>query len=163
MMSGISRRPVSFPQGFSSLFGDMANLGTRAYENLFAPYRVSRDGELTHLSVNLAGYRKEDIDISVDEVESLLLVSAGVERSHDTAREDVKPDEDLSEVLSEVPEEASGTVSRGFYNKSVDMRFTLPDNVDFESISSEYADGVLKVTIGTKVPEKVEPRTISIN
>jgi len=162
-MNGINRRSAVFSQGLGSLFGDMANLGTRAYENIFAPYRVSRNGELTHLSLNLAGYRKEDIDISVDEVENLLLVTAGIEKDDESVREDVKPDEDLSEVLSEVPEETSGTVSRGFYDKTVDMRFKLPENVDFDSIEPEYTDGVLKVTIRTKVPAKVEPRTISIS
>jgi HSP20 family protein len=52
---------------------------------------------------------------------------------------------------------------REFQFGSFERSFTLPSTVDIDSITAEYADGILTVTIPRKEPAKPAVRSISIN
>jgi len=78
-----------------------------------------------HIEVELAGVKKENVDIKVDG--NLLTISG--ERN---IRDDVK-DEDYHKVESKY----------GLFSRS----FTLPEKVDIGNIQAEFENGMLEVTI----------------
>ena len=52
---------------------------------------------------------------------------------------------------------------REFQFGAFERSFTLPVSVEMDSISAEYMDGVLNVTVPRKAPAKPTVRSISIN
>ena len=159
-MNTLVRRPLVInPALFASVFGDISAQGKRMFENLSAPYRFDRDGDSRVVSVDLAGFTKDDINVSVDESTNVLTITASASSSDET---EVAKDGSDNEAEGTNSESAPRAV-HGFYNRKVNLNFTLPENVDFETVNSQYADGVLKVSFGTKEPEKVEPRKIAVS
>jgi len=137
-MTIVVRKPIFNPQGLVSFLEDAAASTNRAFENLLAPYRVTTEGNVKTVAVDLAGFTKDDIEVSVDEQNKTLQVIASVKKAED----------------EESPQ--------GFYNRKVNLNFTMPEDSDYESVKSQYVDGVLKVTFSTKEPERVEPRKIEV-
>jgi HSP20 family protein len=92
----------------------------------FRPKVNTRETEENyHIEVELAGVKKENVDIKVDG--NVLTISG--ERS---VREEVK-DEDYHKVESRY----------GLFSRS----FTLPEKVDIGNIQAEFENGMLEVTI----------------
>ena len=92
----------------------------------FRPNVNTREREESyHIEVELAGVKKENVDIKVDG--NVLTISG--ER---IVREDVK-DEDYHKVESRY----------GLFSRS----FTLPEKVDIGNIQAEFENGMLEVTI----------------
>jgi HSP20 family protein len=60
---------------------------------------------------------------------------------------------------NEVAEESYYRRERTF--GSFERRFNLPDNVDPEKITADYADGIL--TVGIPKPEEARPRKITVH
>jgi len=92
----------------------------------FRPKVNTRETEENyHIEVELAGVKKENVDIKVDG--NVLTISG--ERN---VREEVK-DEDYHKVESRY----------GLFSRS----FTLPEKVDIGNIQAEFENGMLEVTI----------------
>jgi len=105
----------------------------------FHPNINTRETEESyHLEVELAGVKKEDVEIKIDE--DLLTVSG--ERK----------------IRNDIQYEAYQKIESkyGLFSRS----FILPKNVDRENISAHYEDGKLYITIKKEVAKKV--KTISI-
>lgn len=70
----------------------------------------------------------------------------------------IKLEDDQLTIFSELKETKEETdtkyIRREFHSKSFSRSFTLPENIDQESISATYEDGVLKVGLPKK---EVEP------
>ena len=70
----------------------------------------------------------------------------------------------LSEQKQEVKEENDNYTRREFKLASFRRTFTLPETVNVESISAEYTDGILKLTLPKKEEAKKEgPKKITIS
>lgn len=88
------------------------------------------------------GFKKDDFDIDLDN--NVLTVSSE------------KNEKELNENEKYTKKEFSfGSFKRVF---------TLPDTADVDKINADYADGILKVSIGKKPEAQVQPkRKININ
>lgn len=144
-MTGLMRRG----QGYRTLRGEM----DRIFDDFFGLTPAQREGTTTMWSpsvdisetddnfvvrAELPGMKKEDIEL---EVENNMLSIRG-ERKFE------KTDEGENFHFMER--------SYGSFYRS----FTLPKNVDSETIGAEYKDGMLVVTIPKK--EEVKPKKVEI-
>lgn len=91
------------------------------------------------LTFEVPGMKKDDIDISVRQ--NMLTVSG--------KREEEKEEKDKGYIRREI---ASGSFSRSF---------TIPETVNSDSISAEYRDGLLEISMDKL--EKVKPKEVKIN
>ncbi len=129
---------------FENRFKDVFKIESE--EGAIAAFRPSvntREGEFAyHIEVDLPGVKKEDIHVDVSE-DNVLTISG--ERK---AKSEVKED-DYYKCES----------SYGKFTRS----FTLPSNVDAESISANSEDAVLEVVIPKiKEEEKAVSRKIAV-
>lgn len=109
----------------------------------FTPAINTREGEFAyHVEVDLPGVKKEDIHIEISE-DNVLTIS-GERKTKSEAKED-----DYYKCES----------SYGKFTRS----FTLPSNVDAESISANSEDAILEVVIPKiKEEEKTASRKIAV-
>ena len=118
-----------FRRGFNllnSMLDGMLEQKTASIKDDFSPSINTREGEFAyHIEVDLPGVKKEDISVEVED--NLLIVSG--ERK---VKEEIK-EENYYKV-----ESSFGSFSRSF---------SLPDDVDIESIHAESKDGVLEVVV----------------
>jgi HSP20 family protein len=102
---------------------------------------VSEDDDAFHVHAELAGVKKEDIDININE--SVLTITGQRESKHEQA----------SKKAHRI-ERAYGSFARSF---------SLPDSADAEKIAASFTDGVLEVIIPKAKHEKPSPIKVSIN
>ena len=131
---------------FDSLWDDFFNkevfnrgveLGTRV-----PAVNVSETDTSYHVEVAIPGYKKEDFNIDIDN--NILTIS--------------------SEQKNEREEyEGKKTTRREFSYSSFQRSFQLPENVNEDSISASYKDGILKLDLPKTEPAKAkEKKKISI-
>lgn len=107
----------------------------------FRPTVSTREGEFAyHIEVDLPGVKKEDI--SIDIKDNQLVISG--ERSFKEERKE----KDYYKLES----------SYGKFQRS----FTLPENVDAESIEASSNDGVLEIVLPKLKVEKTEVKKIQV-
>jgi HSP20 family protein len=111
----------------------------------FAPYAVDvrEDADHIYVDAELPGFRKEDVDITLEN--QTLTISA--ERKSETRKEPGKEGGDL--LLHERR-----------YNRFL-RSFTLPPTVDEQTVNAKLNDGVLTITLNKR--EESKPRKISIS
>lgn len=133
-----------FRKGFEVLNSLISNFESGREESFlaaFVPKVNTREGEYAyHIELDLPGIKKEDIDITT---EDNVLTISGERKIKDEVKE-----EDYYKVESRY-----GKFSRSF---------TLPEEIDVESIHAESADGVLEVIIPKKEDALKKPRKIEI-
>jgi len=113
-----------------------------------APFRVRSTDGGTEIATNLAGFTREQVEVSFDPEKSTINVTAGVTKASDGTSE----------------AEAVGEVERlGFYNRPVSLKFNVPENINAKSVKSEYSDGVLRVTFSLVEPKKKPVVNISVS
>lgn len=149
-MSNITRwNPVSefedMMNRYNRMFGLTRANGEREGKDLFsrsdwAPaVDIKETGEAFTIEAELPGMKKEDVKVTVDDG----VLSIQGERKHEEETEDKKHHR---------IERVYGSFLR---------RFTLPENVDENSIKASFEDGVL--TLNLKKAEPKEPRAIEVN
>lgn len=104
---------------------------------------VEKEGSFG-LSVELPGYRKDDVDIKVDN-NLLTITSAEMKEAEEEKKEEKEP---VRFIMHE----------RG--GRSFTRTFVLPKEVDRENIEASFENGLLELVI-PKVP-KAEPKKIDI-
>jgi molecular chaperone IbpA len=102
----------------------------------YPPFDAYKDGENTILEFALAGYSKDNIEVMVEN--STLKVSAKKEKKTQTENYTYK----------------------GIALRSFEKKFALSEYSVVES--AEYKDGILRIVIGTLVPEEKKPKIIKI-
>lgn len=108
----------------------------------FPAVNVKETKENYALEFSAPGRKKEDFNIHIEG--NLLEVS--------------------SEQKQKVNEETENYTFREFKLSSFKRTFTLPETVNVESISGEYVEGILKLTLPKKEEAKKEgPKKISIS
>ena len=137
------RRPVNV---WNHLFDDFftTDLATsNLYDKKFNPsVNISESDGAYLVSLVVPGYKKEDIKITAEKDQ--LLIEGSV-----TASEETKEEKYLRKEFR------ASSFSRSFY---------LPKNVDKESISAQYENGLLNVTIKKgELPEKEKAKLIEVS
>ena len=149
-MSNITRwNPVSefedMMNRYNRMFGLTRSNGEREGKDLFsrsdwAPaVDIKETGEAFTIEAELPGMKKEDVKVTVDDG----VLSIQGERKHE---------EETNDKKHHRIERVYGSFLR---------RFTLPENVDENSIKASFQDGVL--TLNLKKAEPKEPRAIEVN
>lgn len=125
-----------FPRRFSDILDDFFNDVVTTQRESFVPrLDISENDDQFEINVELPGMDKDDIDVSLNN--NQLTVSG--QRKWEN--------EDKDKTYHRI-ETSYGEFSR---------TFTLPDNVDEESINAEYDNGVLNITIN-KAEDKVSKK-----
>jgi molecular chaperone IbpA len=123
--------------GFDRLARLMATAVSSAEAPSYPPYNIEKTGDETYrLTMAVAGFRPEDLDITVKE--NTLVVSGRVTGEGNPG-----------EVLY-----------RGIAGRAFERRFVLADHIVVEGANLE--NGLLHVGLKRVVPEALKPRTIAI-
>ncbi len=145
-MTYLNLKSNKFPgaKSFEDYFNDFLQPNPSVFNEgrNFPAVNVKETKENYSLEFSAPGRNKEDFNIHIEG--NLLEVS--------------------SEQKQEVNEETENYTRREFKLSSFKRTFTLPETVNVESISGEYADGILKLTLPKKEEAKKEgPKKITIS
>ncbi len=127
----------------NSMFSNFQDEKASSLSDDFSPTINTREGEFAyHIEVDLPGVKKDDINIQIED--GVLVVSG--ERK----------------VKKEIKEENYYKIESNF--GSFSRSFSLPEEVDVESIHAESEDGVLEVVVPKLESAKVDKvKKIEIN
>ncbi len=122
--------------GFDRLFDLLENNARNSGDN-YPPFNIERrDEDAYRITIAVAGFRSEDLDITAQQ--NLLTVQG--------KKRDETPDGEMLHV---------GIANRGF-----ERRFELADYVRVDN--ADLADGLLVIDLVREVPEAMKPKKISI-
>ena len=129
--------------GFDRMFTTLDEQVNRGYNvPSYPPYNIIKLDELRHvIEVAVAGFTKEDIDITLQEGK---LSIVGVH----------------PEVRNQTGNECDNFVYKGIAERNFERTFTLADTVVVKSAELEH--GVLKIYLENELPEEKKPKKISI-
>ena len=123
--------------GFDRLFDLMERQARNAGGDNYPPFNIERrDEDQYRITLAVAGFRAEDIDIVAQQ--NLLTIQG--------RKRDETPEGDMLHV---------GIANRGF-----ERRFDLADYVRVEN--ADLADGMLVIDLVREVPEAMKPKKIAI-
>lgn len=126
--------------GYNTTFDLLRELSTTAKSQSYPPYNITKfdDGKFM-VQIALAGFRKEDINITLEE--RTLTVSSSTE-----------PDDNpkFGEVLH-----------HGIAQRDFAQTFALAEYVEVDS--AELKDGILSINLITNIPEEKKPKIIEIS
>lgn len=135
-----------FPQldrwsiGYTNTF-DLLQQMSKTKAPSYPPYNITKfaDGKF-EVQMAVAGFRKEDIDINVQD--RVLTVSSEVVTNED------------ADTFGEV-------IHHGIAQRDFKSTFALAEYVEVES--AEMKDGILTIKLFTNIPEEKKPKVIDIN
>ncbi len=132
-----------YNNNFNSLFDDFYDAFASTTSTRIPPVDVSEVKDSYLIDVELPGYKKEDVDISVDNHTLTIKTS-------ETYNKSIEDETDDNEYL----------IKETKLKQTFKRSFGLPKDVDEEHIGAKYLNGVLTVT----VPKlgKALPKTIQI-
>mgnify|MGYP000655998147 FL=1 len=130
-----------FGIGFDSIFADLNRLAQAPRGDNYPPYNiVKHDDDNYSIELALAGFKKEDISIEVDQQQ--LLIKSKLKDA----------DEDIVELEY---------LHKGISARHFERSFTLAEHVFVQD--AKMTDGILKVILERQLPEELKPRTIDIS
>ena len=130
-----------FGIGFDSIFADLNRLAQAPRGDNYPPYNsVKHDDDNYSIELAIAGFKKEDISIEVDQQQ--LLIKSKLKDA----------DEDIVELEY---------LHKGISARHFERSFTLADHVLVKD--AKMTDGILKVILERQLPEELKPRTIDIS
>lgn len=122
--------------GFDRLFDLLENSAAGQMGENYPPFDlVQLDDNSYRISLAVAGFKKEEIDITAQQ--NLLIVSG--------RRKD---------------DDGSGYIHRGIATRSFERRFGLADHVKVSA--ADLSDGLLSIDLVREIPEAMRPRKISL-
>lgn len=135
----LDRWSIGFEQAFSTLRA-LSETKTASYP----PYTVSKNGNKYYIDIALAGFKKNELDISV--VDRTLTV---------TNASDAK-------IPTEAQVKKSGTevLYQGIAKRAFKLNFALSEFIEVKQASME--DGVLQIVCENEIPEALLPKKIDI-
>lgn len=122
--------------GFDPVFETLKELAAQKAPS-FPPYNITKDGDKYEISMALAGYRREYLDISVKD--RVLTVKT---------KEDMEKD-DIREVIHQ-----------GIAQRNFTTTFALADYVVVKS--AKLQDGLLTIKLEQELPEEKKAKAIEI-
>jgi len=133
-LSPLLRSSVGFDV-FDNIFDSVFNLNES--NTSYPPYNILKSNNNYTISLAIAGFSKDEIDVSLQENE---LVVKGVAKDQD----------DKIEFLH-----------RGIAGRNFERKFRLADTIKVSDAS--YEDGLLNIYLEREIPEHQKPRKIEIN
>ena len=133
-LSPLLRSSVGFDV-FDNIFDSVFNLNES--NTSYPPYNILKSDNNYTISLAIAGFSKDEIDVSLQENE---LVIKGVAKDQD----------DKIEFLH-----------RGIAGRNFERKFRLADTIKVSD--ANYEDGLLNIYLEREIPEDQKPRKIEIN
>jgi molecular chaperone IbpA len=133
-LSPLLRSSVGFDV-FDNIFDSVFNLNES--NTSYPPYNILKSDNNYTISLAIAGFSKDEVDLSLQENE---LVIKGVAKDQD----------DKIEFLH-----------RGIAGRNFERKFRLADTIKVSDAS--YEDGLLNIYLEREIPEHQKPRKIEIN
>ena len=133
-LSPLLRSSVGFDV-FDNIFDSVFNLNES--NTSYPPYNILKSDNNYTISLAIAGFSKDEVDVSLQENE---LVVKGVARDQD----------DKIEFLH-----------RGIAGRNFERKFKLADTIKVSDAS--YENGLLNIYLEREIPEHQKPRKIEIN
>ncbi len=133
-LSPLLRSSVGFDV-FDNIFDSVFNLNES--NTSYPPYNILKSDNNYTISLAIAGFSKDEVDVSLQENE---LVIKGVAKDQD----------DKIEFLH-----------RGIAGRNFERKFRLADTIKVSD--ANYEDGLLNIYLEREIPEHQKPRKIEIN
>jgi len=133
-LSPLLRSSVGFDV-FDNIFDSVFNLNES--NTSYPPYNILKSDNNYTISLAIAGFSKDEIDVSLQENE---LVIKGVAKDQDKRIE---------------------FLHRGIAGRNFERKFRLADTIKVSDAS--YEDGLLNIYLEREIPEHQKPRKIEIN
>ena len=133
-LSPLLRSSVGFDV-FDNIFDSVFNLNES--NTSYPPYNILKSDNNYTISLAIAGFSKDEIDVSLQENE---LVIKGVAKDQDEKIE---------------------FLHRGIAGRNFERKFRLADTIKVSDAS--YEDGLLSIYLEREIPEHQKPRKIEIN
>lgn len=105
----------------------------------YPPYNITKDGNVWEIALALAGFRKHELEVEVQE--STLTVRTNP--ATDFEREDIRQ-----------------VVFQGIAQRNFELKFALAEHVEVKG--AEMKDGILSVKLEQKLPKEKLPKAIEI-
>ena len=126
----------SWALGFEDIFKELEKQAVSKNAS-FPPYNLVRDGDKYEITMAVAGYKKENIKISID-ARTLIIETV-----------DLPADEDKRELIH-----------KGLAQRSFKSTFALGEYVELKE--AKLVDGLLTISLELELPEEKKPRVIDI-
>ena len=133
-LSPLLRSSVGFDV-FDNIFDSVFNLNES--NTSYPPYNILKSDNNYTISLAIAGFSKDEVDVSLQENE---LIVKGIAKDQD----------DKIEFLH-----------RGIAGRNFERKFRLADTIKVSDAS--YEDGLLNIYLEREIPEHQKPRKIEIN
>lgn len=131
----LNNSPIPYTIGFERVFDQLDEFIHHSKKlPSYPPYNIKRDKNNFTIEMALAGFSKDDIEITT--VEDILTISSNKESS--------KKDE----------------VYRGISNRKFTRNFSMADDIEIKS--AKLKDGLLTIKLERIIPEDKKPRKIKI-
>jgi molecular chaperone IbpA len=121
--------------GYDSVFETLKELAQ--HKASFPPYNLVKDGDKYEITMALAGYRREHLDIFVKDRVLTIKTLEDMER------------DDIRDVIHQ-----------GIAQRNFTTTFALADHVEVKS--AKLADGLLTIKLELELPEEKKPKQIEI-
>jgi len=133
-LSPLLRSSVGFDV-FDNIFDSVFNLNES--NTSYPPYNILKSDNNYTISLAVAGFSKDEIDVSLQENE---LVIKGIAKDQDNKIE---------------------FLHRGIAGRNFERKFKLADTIKVSD--ANYEDGLLNIYLEREIPEHQKPRKIEIN
>lgn len=158
-MTLFNRLPSLFPanvfeKDFNDIFSGFEKLNRMNFAYPYDIYDLIKDKEriATVIEIAAAGFKKEDCKISI-KGDQLTLKLGNKTPTEELVGDDKNIDgEGITRQY----------VSKRIANRTAQISWTLYKDVDQKNIKVKYTDGILKITLPIKQPEKPEENFIEI-
>lgn len=131
----LNNSPIPYTIGFEKVFDQLDEFIHHSKKlPSYPPYNIKRDGNNFTIEMALAGFSKDDIEITT--VEDILTISSNKESSKENE------------------------VYRGISNRKFTRNFSMADDIEIKS--AELKDGLLTIKLERVIPEDKKPRKIKI-
>jgi len=106
----------------------------------YPPYNITKDGSKWEITLAVAGFRKHELEVEVQESTLTVRTSPDV----DFEREDIRQ-----------------VVFQGIAQRNFDLKFALAEHVEVKG--AELKDGLLRIKLEQKLPKEKQPKSITIS
>ena len=105
----------------------------------YPPYNITKDGNIWEIALALAGFRKHELEVEVQE--STLTIRTNPATDFEC--------EDIRKVIHQ-----------GIAQRNFELKFALAEHVEVKA--AEMKDGILSVKLEQKLPKEKQPKSIEI-
>lgn len=130
--------------GFDPVFDTLKALAKEKTVPSYPPYNISKNGETYYIDVALAGFGKDEIEVTV--VDRTLTVSTKVDAKIPTE--------------SQIKKSGTEVLYQGIAKRAFKLNFALSEHIVVKQASME--DGTLMIVCENEIPEALLPKSIDI-